>query len=141
MAKATNYYPFLDTFRGIAVLWVLVHHIKLFFDVEMWLRSYYVWFYKVANIGYLGVDMFFVISGFLITGVLLPGFDQDIQVKRFYIRRGFKILPQYWLALGLGLFLSYGLPQFYVCVVSNYDKEAVVWSYFLFLQNFFKIHT
>ena len=128
----------MDTFRGVAVLWVILHHSNLFFDMQKWLGRSFVWFDKIANIGFLGVDMFFVISGFLITGILIEGFEQDIRVKRFYLRRCFKILPQYGLALLAGIFISYGLPYFYAGPLTNYDKDASVGSYFIFAQNFSK---
>ncbi len=137
MAEQKTYYPFLDTFRGVAILWVILHHINQFFNLENFLGVYFVWFDPIANIGYLGVDIFFVISGFLITGILIEGFDRDINIKRFYARRCFKILPQYMSALGLGIFISYGLPHFYAGPYGSQEKRAVIASYFFFLQNFF----
>ena len=56
---------------------------------------------KVASRGFLGVDCFFAISGFLICGMLLRefAFTGDIDLRRFYTRRFFRILPPYYVAL------------------------------------------
>ena len=95
-----KYYPFLDGLRCFAILWVIAHHINLEFiftpsagQIE---RS---WAFKLAWAGHYGVDIFFVISGFLITGLVLSNSHPKIDVKRFYIRRCFKILPSYYFLL------------------------------------------
>jgi peptidoglycan/LPS O-acetylase OafA/YrhL len=104
-----KYYPFLDSFRGIAILWVIFHHAVYFFSGNGlgFLPL------KMAKLGFLGVDLFFVTSGFLITGLLMEEFFQgQLRVQRFYIRRFFKIVPHYFLtiivALGFASFLTPG---------------------------------
>jgi peptidoglycan/LPS O-acetylase OafA/YrhL len=55
----------------------------------------------LARGGWIGVDLFFVLSGFLISGLLFREYQKTgaVNVKRFFIRRGFKIYPSFWLML------------------------------------------
>jgi len=71
----------LDALRAIAILLVLGRHTYI---TEVW-----------TKIGWCGVDLFFVISGFLISGLLFQEYKRfgDIQLKRFWVRRGLKIYP------------------------------------------------
>jgi peptidoglycan/LPS O-acetylase OafA/YrhL len=74
----------LDILRAIAVLLVLGHHGD---GPTLW-----------HNAGWVGVDLFFVLSGFLISGLLFSEFKTDggINWRRFFIRRGFKIYPAFY---------------------------------------------
>ena len=72
----------LDALRGIAAVAVLVCHLPRGF-----------WF------GETGVDLFFVLSGFLITGIILRNLDQPAFLRTFYWRRSLRIFPIYYLAL------------------------------------------
>jgi len=76
--------PQLDLLRGIAVLLVIGFH--------------YPYFSLLGRIGWVGVDLFFVLSGFLISGLLFSDWKkyQTIHIKRFFIRRGFKIYPAFY---------------------------------------------
>lgn len=75
----------LDFLRGMAILLVLCRHQHLF-------RA-------TTTMGWIGVDLFFVLSGFLVSGLLFKEYQKygNIQPKRFLIRRGFKIYPIYYL--------------------------------------------
>ena len=89
----------LDFLRGIAILLVLLRHKKLFsFTVTM---------------GWIGVDLFFVLSGFLVSGLLFKEYQRFGNVKPglFLMRRGFKIYPLYYLTYLLYIvpFLLYGV--------------------------------
>jgi len=93
MSKSIEYYKALDTLRAIAVFLVLLHH----FLPDTKIGS--------LNFGFYGVDLFFTISGFLITSILL---NQKYSVKAlsrskflstFYIRRCLRIFPIYFLFL------------------------------------------
>jgi peptidoglycan/LPS O-acetylase OafA/YrhL len=90
--------PELDSLRGIAILLVLVFHA---FDYGVIQISGMARLFVTAthSLGWLGVNLFFVLSGFLITGILLDSRDRPDYFKRFYIRRALRILPLYYLVL------------------------------------------
>jgi len=100
-----SYYPALDGLRGIAILLVVFYH--------------NFGFVKQSFFGWLGVDLFFVLSGFLITGILLKELDQPNFLRNFYMRRVLRIFPLYYLTLFLFLF-----------VVAPLTKDRIVWDYY-----------
>ena len=81
--------PELDGLRGIAILMVLVHHTEFALVHAPWL----------AHRLWLGVDLFFVLSGFLITEILLRRPTGRGFVRNFYVRRALRIWPAYYLLL------------------------------------------
>jgi peptidoglycan/LPS O-acetylase OafA/YrhL len=83
----------LDGWRGGAILLVLFSHIQ-----DSLLR-HYLWPWSAT--GYRGVSIYFVLSGFLITSKLIESGD----LKRFYVRRFFRLMPAAWVYLGLMLIL------------------------------------
>jgi len=87
--------PELDTIRGIAVLAVILYH-GLFWKVPL---SHFSWpervFLSGMWAGRFGVNLFFVLSGFLITGILVDSLGRADYFKRFYIRRALRIIPAY----------------------------------------------
>ncbi len=101
-----NYLPTLDGWRGIAVIGVILYHAREVFPNANTIAL------RLAAHCYVGVDIFFAISGFLICGLLLREYEKtgDINIRRFYIRRFFRILPPYYVALtaiiSAGLFLA-----------------------------------
>lgn len=103
----------LDVLRAIAALLVVCMHVK-FVPI-------------LSAIGWIGVDLFFVLSGFLISRLLFTEAARAgaIQVGRFYLRRAFKIYPPFWLLLAVTPFI---LPQ---------HATARQWaSELLFLQSY-----
>jgi peptidoglycan/LPS O-acetylase OafA/YrhL len=130
-AQNKQYYLFLDGWRGIATLWILFHHIDLFF-APSFLPS---WVKKIAAIT-LGTDIFFVMSGFLITGLLIGDLGAGIRVKRFYIRRFFKIIPQYLFLVVVTLAAYYLIKPFSVNGFQTHIPNPPITGYFFFVQNY-----
>ncbi len=88
--------PGLDLLRAIAIGWVMCFHSFLVGG----LNEHFAW---IQRFGWMGVDLFFVLSGFLIgTQVLYPfAHGQPFSFRTFYLRRAFRILPAFWLVLAL----------------------------------------
>ena len=93
--------PALDGVRGLAILLVMLIHlwcmpatgpVELTFAVS-------------ANLGWCGVDLFFVLSGYLITGILLDAKGAEHYFRNFYVRRVLRIFPLYYLILVLSLYV------------------------------------
>jgi peptidoglycan/LPS O-acetylase OafA/YrhL len=85
--------PELDGVRAIAIWWVLLFHV--FPETNPAVRKLPGIMRQVINHGWLGVDLFFVLSGFLITGILLESRAKPAYFENFYGRRALRILPVY----------------------------------------------
>lgn len=112
--------PALDGLRGVAIFLVLLHHCAPRL-VRLGLGGVAAW-------GWSGVDLFFVLSGFLITGIILDGRGERRFFRNFYARRGLRILPLYALVVPL---------NYWLCGRANtWTGGGVWWLYFLlFAQN------
>lgn len=117
----------LDAVRGIAVLIVIIHNTPGTYPFSLVQR--------LAASGWMGVDLFFVLSGFLITGILLESRESRNYFRNFYARRCLRIWPLYY-ALLFCLFVAGPLiyPQESAEVFSA--RSSPWWAYPLFLQNF-----
>jgi peptidoglycan/LPS O-acetylase OafA/YrhL len=93
----SRHMPALDGVRGIAILLVIAFHLPRVT--------------QLFDSGWIGVDLFFVLSGFLITGVLIDGAGQPHRARVFYARRALRILPLYYLALVVALVLMPHVPH------------------------------
>ena len=94
-----TYLPGLDILRGIAVIsTVLFHATQANEQLGHW-TGFTAFVFKVLSFGYLGVELFFVLSGFLITGILLRSKDKPHYFRNFYIRRFLRIVPAYLLLI------------------------------------------
>ena len=132
-----GFIPSLDGLRGIAILLVMLHHFTHFeqttgFDGPIGGVLAFFW---------MGVDLFFVLSGFLITGILLDTRDSKRYFTTFYARRTLRIFPLYYLVLFLALVVA---PQFPAvdAVLSGQvdvppDEQVGVsqWPYWLYWTN------
>jgi peptidoglycan/LPS O-acetylase OafA/YrhL len=91
--------PGLDVLRGIAILMVLLYHGtdgRVPWDTTTsWLH----WPLFVARYGFSGVQLFFILSGFLITGILMDTAAKTDYYRKFYVRRFLRIMPVYLLML------------------------------------------
>ena len=129
--KPQGFIPALDGLRGIAILFVLIHHMTLYRPDEGVSR----WIATVPLSGWIGVDLFFVLSGFLITGILLDTRDSKNYYSSFYARRALRIFPLYYLCLVLGLLLLPMLPELHRVIVGPYPVPPQS-PYWLYLTNF-----
>lgn len=123
-----KYYKELDGVRGIAALMIVFFHFMkggFFNDSE-----HYIWLHKISKFGQTGVTLFFVLSGFLITRILLKAKDGEGYFSTFYIRRSLRIFPLYYLFLVLTYFV--------IPLIINEPIESFkyTWTYWLYLQNF-----
>jgi peptidoglycan/LPS O-acetylase OafA/YrhL len=98
--------PALDGIRGLAILAVLAHQLLLEpAEIGGWLR----WLWCLPEAGGVGVQLFFVLSGFLITGILLETRDAKNRWSSFFARRALRIFPPYYFVL---IVLFVVLPRF-----------------------------
>jgi len=96
----------LDTLRGIAVSLVVLFHSFGFLYGLKGLSGFPKIFVALTMSGWVGVNLFFVLSGFLITGILLDTKIRMDYYGRFYVRRALRILPLYYAVLVLLLVLA-----------------------------------
>lgn len=127
----TGHSPPLDGLRGIAILLVLLHHFTI---IEPVTRAG-TFAAQLALIGWCGVDLFFVLSGFLITGILIGSRGSNRYFTSFYARRTLRIFPLYYLVAFLSLVV---LPQFpaWFDLLAGAGAPRTQWPYWLYLTNF-----
>jgi peptidoglycan/LPS O-acetylase OafA/YrhL len=99
--------PELDVFRGLAILMVVMYHGFYWTERGPYRLAWETFLVKATVCGWLGVNLFFILSGFLITGILLDSRSKPTYYKAFYIKRALRILP----ALGATLVLALLLRQ------------------------------
>ena len=109
-----RFYPALDGLRALAILMVFSEHYGL-------VR------YPALNWGWVGVDVFFVLSGFLITGILYDTRNTAHRFRNFYARRTLRIFPLYYGVLLFGLVLT---PLFHW----RWNRAWFLW--FVYLGNY-----
>ncbi|MGC4103929.1 acyltransferase family protein [Ferruginibacter sp.] len=111
----------LDHLRALAILMVFIYHYGILFDAPEWVIS-------VGKFGWTGVDLFFVLSGYLIASQLFSKIDagRKISFPEFFIKRFFRIIPAYLVVLALYVFL----PSF-----REREALAPLWKYLTFTQN------
>lgn len=115
----------LDLMRALAIIFVVHEHALILEKADTnfpWIR--------LIN----GVELFFVLSGFLIGGILIKLFQANDSfgikvISNFWIRRWFRTLPNYYLVLLLNILVVY-------FGIINEDFSQFNWKFFMFLQNF-----
>jgi peptidoglycan/LPS O-acetylase OafA/YrhL len=115
----------LDILRGLAILAVIAYHAS----------NHLKWavFSSLVSYGWCGVDLFFVISGFLITGILLRSRDDDAYFVNFYMRRVLRIWPLYFAFLLLMIVLLPSVASH--AMADSVQSARPAWAFPLFLQN------
>ena len=112
--------PGLDLLRALAIVVVVVYHAALFgFKLPG----------RVDRFGWIGVDLFFVLSGYLIGGQLLASLarDQRIKLGRFFTRRALRIMPAYFVVLAI---------YFLLPAWREYpEMSQPLWKFLLSVQN------
>jgi peptidoglycan/LPS O-acetylase OafA/YrhL len=117
--------PALDGLRGIAILLILILHS---FGLGVMHSDGAIW--KIFNAGWVGVDLFFVISGYLITGILLETRDRPGYFRVFFIRRMLRIFPPYYFVLAFVIVLGLAVPALHTDAFSRLlDNQIWLWTY------------
>jgi peptidoglycan/LPS O-acetylase OafA/YrhL len=114
----------LDGVRGLAILMVMGSH-AFESNYEKGSRAIR-WIGGILHYGNVGVDLFFVLSGFLITGILYDSLKDDGYFRKFYARRVLRIFPLYYGVLVVCFLLTRPLPLHW---------GAMGWLLVLYLQN------
>lgn len=120
MSAAVQKWNGLDHLRALAILLVFFCHYRAF--------AHPAWIENISSFGWTGVDLFFVLSGFLISSQLFQQLRTggQLQLKVFYIKRCFRIIPPYLAVLLL-----------YFCWPGFREREALspLWKFLTFTQN------
>jgi peptidoglycan/LPS O-acetylase OafA/YrhL len=128
--------PALDGLRGIAILLVLMEHTIFQMQTKSQVFSNVL---ALGKLSWSGVDLFFVLSGFLIGGILLDARESPRYFQTFYIRRAYRILPLY--AAITTIFLVRHLPfHFIPGSLGSFSPLNIPWaSYVTLTQNFWMV--
>jgi len=117
--------PELDGLRGLAILLVIPHNAGHFELAQGWMRIPA----AVANAGWIGVHLFFVLSGFLITRNLLESRGARHYLRAFYGRRALRILPLLYLLLVGVLFVVPRLVDVPQKITATYAYQVWIWTF------------
>jgi peptidoglycan/LPS O-acetylase OafA/YrhL len=122
--RPRKYIPQFDGLRGIAILAVLLAHLAYIPQIS---------FARIFEYGRMGVDLFFVLSGFLITGILVDSKQLKNYFRNFYARRALRIWPVYYAVLAVFFVL---IPLFFGH--NAFDTGERTWGYYVtYTQNLF----
>jgi peptidoglycan/LPS O-acetylase OafA/YrhL len=140
-SKENAHIPELDGIRGVAIALVVMFH--FFYSAAAPTPGGLAW-HAIAplRIGWTGVDLFFVLSGFLIGGILLDARESSNYFRTFYTRRFYRILPLYAAIVLVSFLLRLTLKQGYSTHFSWMLVGRFPWfSYVFFMQNFWMVAT
>jgi peptidoglycan/LPS O-acetylase OafA/YrhL len=124
--------PELDGIRGLAILSVLYWHFVACPTAHVERATLGGLLHRIGLLSWSGVDLFFVLSGFLIGGILFETRDEPLYFQNFYVRRIFRILPLYLVMWGGGVLLLTLFPG----LTSILGTPMPLPAYAAFLQNF-----
>lgn len=129
---AKQYYPFFDGWRGVAILWIAIGHITSFHSIDYSNAELLFNFLKSI---YLTVDIFFIITGFLITEKLLK--EEKLNTGQFLFGRAVRLLPQYLLLITVVIILNTIIPPFHLnaeiirpdkLIITNIDNNSITFK-------------
>jgi len=131
--NAIGRYPALDGLRGFALLMMLGMHFgfypSFYSPAPQSIATLYM--AKIFAGGWISLDLFFVLSGFLITGILLASKGKPRYFQNFYGRRAVRIFPLYYSVLVVGLFIAPALfgERWDRFMGDTWPKQAWLWAY------------
>jgi peptidoglycan/LPS O-acetylase OafA/YrhL len=124
--KLGSHIPALDGLRGLAILLVMLHHFTTGVSSDTLFGKL---LSKLAYAGWSGVDLFFVLSGFLITGILFDSKTSPNYFRNFYIRRALRIFPLYYATLFLIFMVLPFIKSFNPAMQRAADAQTWLWFY------------
>lgn len=116
--------PALDGVRGVAIVAVLLHQLIIDHPDNDRLRT---WWLVPLQAGWAGVELFFVLSGFLITGILLDTSNADNRWSSFFVRRALRILPPYYFLLAMTFWVAPLLFPLPADLLSQFGQQSWYW--------------
>ncbi|MBS1840023.1 MAG: acyltransferase [Acidobacteria bacterium] len=138
-AQPTSRIPELDGIRGLAILSVLCYHYISMQGVTT-AGSLVDRLQRLVILGGTGVDLFFVLSGFLIGGILLDVRDSPRYFRTFYARRFFRIIPIYFAWISVYILVARFGGKYLLALSHSGNAPPLnyfVYNHYLFLQNFY----
>ena len=131
--------PVLDGLRAVAILIVIIFH-TMFFGGGLWSQSFSGLTTQLILTGRYGVDVFFLLSGFLIANLLFGEYARTnrISLRRFYARRTARIFPAYYFTLAVIAVLVHtnSLSPLFLGKPKQ-EILAGAWAYLVYLNNYF----
>ena len=138
--------PVVDGVRALAILWVIPYHLVLFhlgsFTAEAVAVATGTWTQWTSR-GDMGVDLFFVISGYLIGGILFAEYRSTgtVLIRRFYVRRFLRLIPVYIVAMLVGLYFVHNIPREAILMAfPPFMNADMMWTNLLYVNNFLPIN-
>jgi len=131
--RTNNRWSFLDGYRGVGILWVIVGHVLIslqyIYGMEWWRETvenipmYFQWVFN----GDIAVDGFLVVSAFLISSILMKQHNDQgrIKVLVFYLSRYMRLTPAYFIAIAI-----------YLMIQPSSWEDKTIWPNLLYVQNF-----
>jgi peptidoglycan/LPS O-acetylase OafA/YrhL len=118
--------PQLDGVRGLAILIVTLYRFSKEMPTDSWIGQT---LHMTFMLGDRGVDLFFVLSGFLITGILVDAKGNTNYLSSFLARRSLRIFPLYFSALFLFLIATNWLPPYRHIFADAHNNQLFLWTY------------